>query len=208
MRYKPSYTSGQVGEAHKEARAIARPAIVLFLECPMRVSLVVIISMLVLAGAAGAQPANPQDKGSEKKNDGDRALDTMENIATKPLKDMNIVKKKVPPELEAMMAEPYSLKGLKTCRQLQAEVRKIDRMIGPDVDSKEASAEARKQTPAEFVFGATEAIAGSLIPFTGLIRYVSGAQKRERYAAAAVFAGAIRRSYIKGTARNRGCKGI
>ena len=177
----------------------------------MRVSPLAAIAVIFLAAAANtvtAQPTDPGDKSSEKINDGDRALDTMENIATKPLKDMNIVKKKIPPELEAMMADPYSLKGLKTCRQLQTEVRKIDEMIGPDVDSQEARAEARKQTPAEFAFGATEAIASSLIPFTGLIRFVSGAQKRERYAAAAVFAGAIRRSYIKGTARNRGCKGI
>jgi len=178
----------------------------------MRVSPLAALAALLLAATAAqsvtAQPTDPRDKGSDKINDGDRALNTMENIATKPLKDMNIVKKKVPPELEAMMADPYSLKGLRTCRQLQLEVRNIDRLIGPDVDSQEARAEARKQTPAEFVFGATEAIASSLIPFTGLIRFVSGAQKRERYAAAAVFAGAIRRSYLKGSARNRGCKGI
>jgi hypothetical protein len=163
---------------------------------------------LLLATPALAQPADPKDKGSDKVNTGDRALDTAENIATRPLKDMNIVKKKIPPELEAMMADPYSQKGLNTCRQLLDEVKKIDELIGPDVDSPEAMTDARKQTPAEFVFGATEALAGSLIPFSGLIRYVSGAQKRERYAQAAVFAGAIRRSYIKGRGRARGCKGI
>lgn len=162
---------------------------------------------LLLASPALAQPTDPKDKGSDKVNTGDRALDTAENIATRPLKDMNIVKKKIPPELEAMMADPYSQKGLNTCRQLLDEVKKIDELIGPDVDSPEANADSRKQTPAEFVFGATEALAGSLIPFSGLIRYVSGAQKRERYAQAAVFAGAIRRSYIKGRARARGCKG-
>jgi len=168
---------------------------------------------LLMAGAlpmisAQAQTADPKDKQSKKINDGDRALNTMENIATKPLKDMNIVKKKIAPALEAMMAEPYSMKGLRTCRQIITEVRKIDDMIGPDVDSPEAMQAARKQTPAEFAFGATEAIAGSLIPFTGLVRFVSGAQKRERYAQAAVFAGSVRRAYLKGTARNRGCKGV
>jgi hypothetical protein len=155
---------------------------------------------------ASAQTAPPRDeKGSDKINDGDRALDTMENIATKPLKDLNIVKKKIPPELEAMMDEPYSLKGLRTCRQYAAEIDRIDELIGPDVDSEEALGE-KKQTASEFTFSAVEAVAGSLIPFSGLVRMISGAQKRERYAQAAVFAGAVRRSFLKGTARAKGCR--
>lgn len=159
-----------------------------------------------LATPVMAQEADPQEKGSSKINDGDRALDTMENIATRPLKDMNIIQKKVPAELEAMMEEPYSLKGIRYCRHYVAEVKKIDGMIGFDVDSAEAMAEKQKQTPAEFAFGATEALVGSLIPFSGVVRFVSGAQKRERFAAAALYAGAVRRSYLKGTARAKGCK--
>lgn len=166
-----------------------------------------LIGMTMLAGAPTlAQTPPPSEKGSDKINDGDRALDTMENIATKPLKDMNIVKKKVPPELEAMMENPYSMTGLKTCRQYAAEVKRIDGFVGPDVDSAAARADKKAQTPAEFAFGATEAVAGSLIPFSGVIRYVSGAQKRERFAQAAVYAGSVRRSFIKGTARAKGCK--
>lgn len=164
------------------------------------------MAMLLGAAAGQAQTADPKDKGSDKINDGDRALNTMENIATKPLKDLNIMKKKVPPELEAMMEDPYSLTGLRTCRQYSAEVKKISEMVGPDVDSAEARADKKDRTPAEFAFGATEAIAGSLIPFSGVIRFVSGAQKREKFAQAAVYAGTVRRSYIKGMARAKGCK--
>lgn len=165
----------------------------------------------VLAGPAFAQAAKQDEKKADKKpgekDDGDRALDTVENIATKPLKDLNIVKKKVPPALEAMMDDPYSLRGLRTCRQYAAEVRKITGMVGPDVDSAEArAARKKKQTPAEFAFSATESIAGSLIPFSGVIRLVSGAQKREKFAQAALYAGTVRRAYIKGTARAKGCK--
>jgi hypothetical protein len=180
---------------------------------PMMKPVLIGTALMLIAAMTGeavavAQPQDPKDKSSDKINDGDRALDTMENIATKPLKDMNIVKKKIPPELEAMMKEPYSMKGLKTCKQIIAEVRKIDAMLGPDVDSAEAKAGAKDQTPSEFVLGTAEAVAGSLIPFTGVIRFVSGAQKREKYAQAAVFAGSVRRAYLKGTARNRGCKGV
>lgn len=155
---------------------------------------------------AQAQTADPKEKDSDKMNDGDRALDTMENIATRPLKDMNIVKKKIPPELEAMMETPYALKGMRYCRHYVAEVKMIDEMVGPDVDSAEAMAEKAKQTPAEFAFGATEALAGGLIPFSGVVRFISGAQKREQYAASALYAGSLRRAFLKGTARAKGCK--
>lgn len=172
----------------------------------MKTMLMAMASAL-LAGAALAQPADPADKGSENINDGDRALDTVENIATRPLKDMNIVQKKLDPELEAMMADPYSLKGIRYCRHYIAEVRKIDGMIGPDVDSPEAlAARDKKQTPAEFAFGATEALVGSVIPFAGVVRFISGADKRDKYVAAALYAGSLRRSYLKGRARGLGCE--
>ncbi len=165
------------------------------------------VAISLLAPAAMAQqPPAAAANGDDKINDGDRALNTMENIATKPLKDLNIVKKEVPPALEAMMEDPYSLKGLKTCRQFSDEVKKITGFVGPDVDSAEARADRKSQTPAEFAFGATEAIAGSLIPFSGVIRLVSGAKKREQFAQAAVYAGAVRRAFIKGTSRSKGCK--
>lgn len=172
----------------------------------MGAALALATGVLVGGAPAIAQTAAEQEKPADKINDGDRALDTVENIATKPLKDMNIIKKKVPAELEAMMEDPYSLRGLRTCKQYAAEVAKISEMVGPDVDSAEARADKKKQTPAEFAFGATEAIAGSLIPFSGVIRFVSGAQKRERFAQSAVYAGTVRRSFIKGTARAKGCK--
>lgn len=47
--------------------------------------------------------------------------------------------------------------------------------------------------------------AGSLIPGQGIIRELTGANKAARHAAAARLAGQLRRSYIKGVTKARGC---
>ncbi len=162
---------------------------------------------VALATPGAAQTAAPDKKESAEKNDGDRALDTVENIATKPLKDLNIMKKKVPPELLEVMDNPYALKGIRKCSDFRREVNKLTAVLGPDVDSAEAQAASNKeQTAAEFVFGAAESVAGSLIPFSGVIRMISGASKRDNFAKAAVYAGSVRRAYLKGTARAKRCK--
>jgi len=160
------------------------------------------------AGAAFAQQAKADKKNDAKDDNGDTTLKSVGNVASKPLRDMNIVKKDIPAELEAMMEEPYSMTGIKTCKGILSEVKRINGLLGPDVDSPQVKAGDGGQTSSEVVFGASEALVGSLIPFSGVIRVISGAAKRERYAQAAVFAGSVRRAYLKGMGRTRGCKGL
>lgn len=129
--------------------------------------------------------------------------DTAGNIVTKPLKDANIVQEKIPPALEAASAAPYSLKGLKTCQQLAAEIAKLDQVLGPDVDKLQPKS---GESVGELALGSAEALAGSLIPGTGLIRKFSGAEAHEKKVKAAFYAGGLRRAFLKGTAGARGCK--
>ena len=79
--------------------------------------------LLVLANAAAAQQANPP--APKERSDIDKVGDTVENIGAKPLKDMKIIKDKVDPKIEAVMAEPYSLKGIRTCAQYKAEIGRM-----------------------------------------------------------------------------------
>lgn len=156
--------------------------------------------LLVLATAAGAQ----QGSAPKERSDIDKVGDTVENIGSKPLKDMNIIKAKVDPQIEAVMKAPYSLKGIKTCAQYKAEIAKMTSVLGPDVDSPQTQQE--EKTPAEVALSLGESAAGGILPFTGLIRRVSGAEARQKYAQAAVYAGSVRRAYLKGGARAKGCK--
>jgi len=125
------------------------------------------------------------------------------NMVEKPLKDANIIKDEIPPELLAIMERPYSMGGLKTCAQFTAEIGKLTKVLGPDVDAVKTK---KGETATETMLGAAESVVGGLIPGTGLIRKLSGAEKAEEKAKAAVLAGSLRRAYIKGYATAKGCK--
>jgi hypothetical protein len=161
-----------------------------------------LVLLLGMAAPVLAQPA--PDKPEDKVSDIDKVGNTAENIATKPLKDFNLMKEEIPPEVLAVMKAPYSLQGIKGCSQYKAKISRLTELLGPDVDS--GLAAKKGQNAGEFALSAAESVAGSLIPGTGLIRKISGAEAAQKRAQAAVLAGQLRRAYLKGTARAKGCK--
>lgn len=154
--------------------------------------------LIVLAlPAAAQQPAPPRSTASQ-------AADSAGRMAMQPLRDLNLVRDGIPPELEAMMDNPYSLKGLRGCPDYAREIGRITAMIGPDVDSPQAR--AAPGTSTEFVLGTAESVVGGLIPGMGIVRRVSGADAARQRAQAATLAGSLRRAFLKGRASGRGCR--
>jgi hypothetical protein len=160
----------------------------------------------VLAAALyAAQPVLAQPAPEKPKEEAiDKVGDSAERMATKPLKDLNLMKDEIPPEIQAIMNRPYDISKLKTCADKKNAVRRLTEVLGPDVDSPQA--QKKGENPAEFALGAAESVVGGLIPGMGIIRKISGAEAAEKKAKAAVLAGQLRRAYIKGTARAQGCK--
>jgi len=152
-------------------------------------------------------PENPIDKSAYRSpddmSDGEKIGNSAENMATRPLRDLNLMKDKIPPELQEIVKAPYALKGIRKCSQYKAAVDDLTRILGPDVDS---GIKRKGQNAGEFALGAAESVVGSLIPGVGLIRKISGADSAQKKARAAVLAGSLRRAYLKGTARAKGCK--
>lgn len=159
--------------------------------------------LLVLAVAAGqALPAAAQTP--PPRSTAEQAADSASRVATQPLRDLNISGGGISPELEAIMKEPYSLKGLRGCTDYQREIARITKLIGPDVDSPEARAASVSST--EFVLGAAESAATSLIPGRSIIRQLSGATAAEKRARAATLAASLRRAFLKGRMSGLNCK--
>lgn len=113
--------------------------------------------------------------------------------------------KEVPPKLQAILGDPYSLGGLKTCAALQAEVAALDEVLGPDVNEKaETPSKAKKRE--EMAARVASSAAAEAIPFGGLIGEVTGANAERRRYATAIYAGTVRRGFLKGVGLERGCK--
>lgn len=112
--------------------------------------------------------------------------------------------KEVPPKLLAVQGDPYSLAGLGKCSAIIREVTELDEVLGPDVNQTvEKDRDKKREETAGRVAGS---VAGSIIPFRGLIGEVTGANAERRRYAEAVYAGTVRRGFLKGVGLERGCK--
>lgn len=149
---------------------------------------------LFLATPAQAQKADP-DQSMEKH---------AEDAATTPVKDVGLKKTKIPAKLIAIQDDPYSLDGLRRCAAIIKEVEELNGVLAADVNEEvdKSKAEKREETAARVGGG----LLGGLIPFRGIVREVSGAAGDERKYNAAVYAGVVRRGFLKGVGRERGCK--
>lgn len=145
-----------------------------------------LVAVVLLPGAATAQ--NKDDSAR-------RAL-------TQPLRDTKIEKDKIPEILQLAASAPYSTIGSKSCAAIAAEVQRLDAALGGDVDQ---PAKEKGEGSAIAAAAARTAV-NSLIPGLGVVRVLTGADKAQRRAEAAVFAGSVRRGYLKGMGLQRGCK--
>lgn len=156
----------------------------------------------MLATAAHAQvkpPATPDEPGGRWGEAKKKAVD----IGSQPARDVGMSKREIPPILEKAFADPYSLKGLKSCASLAKEVRDLNAVLGPDYAVANEYQENRAGKLAE---AGGKAIINSIIPFRGLVREVTGAAPADRHMNAAVDAGLARRGFLRGVHLKQGCK--
>lgn len=106
--------------------------------------------------------------------------------------------------LQAAADGPYSTVGLTTCPQIAAAVKDLDAALGRDVDA--PTKDGKPSLATELAMDAGQDTINSLIPGRFIIRRVSGAYDANKRALAAVYAGSVRRGFLKGLGATRGCK--
>jgi hypothetical protein len=148
---------------------------------------------LVLAGS----PAFAQDE-DEQRPVTNREVGYRE-VATTPLKDLNLRKDPIPEVLLRAVDAPYGTDGLNRCSDYVAAVDELDAVLGLDFDI--ASPEDRRIS----VGRVAQSVVGSFIPFRGVVREVSGAAKHERDFQEAILHGMMRRAFLKGMGLKLGC---
>lgn len=160
----------------------------------MKLATVTAAVTVFLVAPAQAQKADP-----------DQSMEThARDAATTPVKDVGLKKTKIPAKLIAIQDDPYSLKGLGRCAAIIKEVKELNAVLAADINEKvdKSKAEKREETAGRVGGG----LLGGLIPFRGIVREVSGAAGDERKYNRAVYAGVVRRGFLKGVGRERGCK--
>lgn len=152
------------------------------------------VAVLILLSVAAAAPLQAQE-GAPK----DSTVEGAANSVAEPFDG-----KEVPAKLLAIQGAPYSLSGLGTCAAIIREVTELDAVLGPDVNETADKSKAKKRE--ETAGRVASSVAGSVIPLRGLIGEVTGANAERRRYAEAVYAGTVRRGFLKGVGLERKCK--
>jgi len=129
----------------------------------------------------------------------DSTLESAGNKVTEPFDG-----KEVPQKLLDIQDDPYSLRGFGRCAAIIAEVHELNAVLGPDVNEQvdKSRGKKREQTAARVAGSAI----GSIIPFGGIIGEVTGANAERRRYNEAVYAGTVRRGFLKGVGLQKGCR--
>lgn len=154
-----------------------------------------------LALVASASPAAAQNQAAERPRSTEKIA---QDVVVQPMQDVGIDRKDIPENLLRIQDRPYSLAGIRTCTQIRQAIGDMDAVLGDDLDAPyEATRDDKRKDTAGKVGGL---IVNSLLPFRGVIREISGAAAQDRRYNAAVYAGVVRRSFLKGIGQQRGCK--
>lgn len=176
------------------------------------------IAAILVIGFAGGASAEPRPYKSLKSKDPGGPVEAeapdrqgrfagagreVRDIVSQPARDVGIMRGKIPPILIEAAGSPYSLAGLKTCRQLSTEIAGLTSVLGPDYGAPPPEQRGRAGAIAS---AGGRAVVNSVIPFRGVVREVTGAAPAERQYNAAVEAGLARRGFLRGVHQTRKCK--
>ncbi|MBO9543286.1 hypothetical protein [Caulobacter sp.] len=162
-------------------------------------TIAVLLGAPLAASAQVKPPSTPDEPGGRWGEAKKKATE----IGSQPVRDVGMSKREIPPILEKAYADPYSLKGLKTCKAIASEVTTLNGVLGPDYVVGNSYEENRAGKLAE---AGGKTIINSIIPFRGLVREVTGAAPNDRRMNAAVDAGLARRGFLRGVHLKQGCK--
>lgn len=156
------------------------------------------LAVLLSAAFLVTHPAAAQDKpAADEKPITEREPNAVDVAAT-PVEDLGIKKEEIPALLIYAESHPYDLTGITTCAHIANAVTQLNAVLGDDLDI--------PQTASGMSAGrVAQSVVGNFIPFRGIIRELSGANAHERAFEAAVYAGSIRRGFLKGIGQERGC---
>ena len=160
---------------------------------PFRPSTLAAASIFLLAPPALAQTTEPS-KTRQIEQDAT-------TVAKSPLKDVGVVKDKIPQVLLDARASAYALPSPLTCETIFTAVDALDAVLAPDLDNPETQVKSG-MSAAEI----GETVVHGLTPLRSWVRKLSGAEKNDNEVRQAVLAGSVRRGYLKGLGLQRDCK--
>ncbi|THD60313.1 hypothetical protein [Phenylobacterium sp.] len=99
----------------------------------------------------------------------------------------------IPPLLQTIEADPYQLPAPLNCSGVGDELTTLNDLLGPDIDAEPVVADTKTNLASK---GAN--LARGLVPYGGVVRFVTGASGKDKALQKAVLAGYARRGFLRG----------
>jgi hypothetical protein len=168
-----------------------------------------ILGAVLGAGCASSGPRDSTPSGETPQSTSSEMQGAASNAARQPLRDIGLMKKKIPYAL-ARIADPYAEPSGPGCVWITYELTQLSAALGPEVAvmpvASRASASERGSRMARDTMRDMISSAGSrLLPGRSVIRTLSGASNAEELYQAAQQRGMVRRGYLKGLSEARNC---
>jgi len=173
-----------------------------------------IAPLAILALAACTQPRPQVQPVHEYAKPESKADAQILEAATTPLSDLNIVRAEIPPTLVAALQGPYERPADASCTGIAAEIRALDALLGADLDTPVTpinpsliprAVELASGAAMDAAMGAMRGATLGIVPYRSWVRKLSGAERYSKEVSAAIAAGGVRRSYLKGFGQASGC---
>jgi hypothetical protein len=168
-------------------------------------------AVLPLLLALAACVTAPEDGSTRVQTSSQASRESLKGATEAPLRDLNLLRTKIPDALLAAMADPYERPPKKArCQDLVNLIAPLDEALGADLDVPPTNDDALErgrlvEQGRGAAYGAVAGVASDAIPFRGWVRKLTGAERHDRFVQAAINAGAVRRAYLKGLGEAKGC---
>lgn len=163
-------------------------------------------AFMVLALALAGCTTTRADGSPQVQTSSQATRESLEGAVSAPLRDVNLLRTKIPPVLLEAQANPYQRPQPATCAQLIALITPLNDALGPDLDEERFVEDDLMAQGQRTALGAVAGLAQDVIPFRGWVRRLSGAEQHDRLVRDAIIAGGVRRAYLKGLGEAKGCR--
>jgi hypothetical protein len=167
----------------------------------MRPHALALLMLLALPACATA----PADGSSKIQTTSQANRENLQSAMESPLRDVNLLRTKIPAVLLDAMADPYARPRPLNCATISAQLAPLNGALGADLDEPATDEDDLMERGRETALGVMAGAASSVIPFRGWVRRLTGAERHDKLVTAAVTAGAVRRGYLKGLGESKGC---
>lgn len=139
------------------------------------------------------------------------SADQVGDALTSPLRTLNLIKPDVAAPLRSAAEAPYATPQPLACETIRTEVLALNTALGPDLDfvvsnSNTSLVDRGSEAANKAAVNALRNAADGLIPYGGVLRQLTGANRAAKEAADARAAGVIRRAYLKGLGQAMKCE--